>query len=461
MSQTILIVNRVVTNRIVLNVRLSTARYEVVQASDGRSALEIIQSQPIDLVMLDMDLPDMTGPELCRKIRRLPKGDALPVLVTTETDDLDLKMAALAAGADDYLQRHVDEKLLLARLRSLFRARATQAELLLRDGTARALGFAEKVSPFELPGHVGFIAQSGPKQRDILTALSDRTTHNMAGFTRLEALALPHDGGVPDVFIVVPDRYQHGTALSVLTELRSNPATRHSMVMVVLPSFAIDDSAIALDLGADDLMTDGFDCDEMALRLNALVQRKRQNDTLRAQVKDGLKAAVIDPLTGLYNRRYALSHLARIAEKSTETGKSFALMILDLDFFKQINDAHGHAVGDEVLCGVANRLKDNLRPFDLVARIGGEEFLVAIPNSHESRAVQAANRLCGIISESPFRLSQLGLEISVSISIGVAIGTPMCKTPEHISDLLKQADEALYGAKAQGRNKVTLRQTAA
>ena len=127
MSQNILIVNNVATNRIVLNVRLSTAQYTVVQAHSGRDALEILRNQPIDLVLLDMDLPDMTGPELCTKIRRLPNGINLPLLVSTETDDLRLKKAALSAGADDYLQRHVDEKLLLARVRSLFRPSCFQS----------------------------------------------------------------------------------------------------------------------------------------------------------------------------------------------------------------------------------------------------------------------------------------------------------------------------------------------
>jgi two-component system cell cycle response regulator len=279
--------------------------------------------------------------------------------------------------------------------------------------------------------------------------------------SRLEALGLASDEPVPDVFLVVADRDFHGASLSVLTELRSNPETRHSMVMMVLPGFAIDDSAIALDLGADDLVMDGFNPDELALRLNALVQRKRQNDALRARVKDGLKATVIDPLTGLYNRRYAISHLARVAETSTETGKSFAVMLLDLDHFKQINDTYGHAVGDDVLCAVAQRLQDNLRPFDLVARIGGEEFLVAMPNSPESQAIQAANRLCEIIAATPIRLPKHGVEVSISTSIGVAIGTPDCECPDRISELLQSADVALYRAKSDGRNQVLLSQTAA
>ena len=461
MTQSILIVNDVATNRIVLNVRLSTARYTVVQANNGADALDVLREQKIDMVLLDMDLPDMTGPELCARIRRLPMGREIPLLISTETNDLRLKKAALAAGADDYLQRPVDEKLLLARVRSLFRARATKAELQLRDGTARALGFAEGVSTFEMPGHVGLIAEGAKKRAEIQHNLTHKSRHAITPLSRLEALGLASDEPVPDVFLVVADRDFHGASLSVLTELRSNPETRHSMVMMVLPGFAIDDSAIALDLGADDLVMDGFNPDELALRLNALVQRKRQNDALRARVKDGLKAAVIDPLTGLYNRRYAISHLARVAETSTETGKSFAVMLLDLDHFKQINDTYGHAVGDDVLCAVAQRLQDNLHPFDLVARIGGEEFLVAMPNSPESQAIQAANRLCEIIAATPIRLPKHGVEVSISTSIGVAIGTPDCECPDRISELLQSADVALYRAKSDGRNQVLLSQTAA
>ena len=293
MTQSILIVNDVATNRIVLNVRLSTARYTVVQANNGADALDVLREQKINMVLLDMDLPDMTGPELCTRIRRLPMGREIPLLISTETNDLRLKKAALAAGADDYLQRPVDEKLLLARVRSLFRARATKAELQLRDGTARALGFAEGVSTFEMPGHLGLIAEDAKKRAEIQHNLTHKSRHAITPLSRLEALGLASDEPVPDVFLVVADRDFHGASLSVLTELRSNPETRHSMVMMVLPGFAIDDSAIALDLGADDLVMDGFNPDELALRLNALVQRKRQNDALRARVKDGRRRPLL------------------------------------------------------------------------------------------------------------------------------------------------------------------------
>lgn len=177
MTQSILIVNDVATNRIVLNVRLSTARYTVVQANNGADALDVLREQKINMVLLDMDLPDMTGPELCTRIRRLPMGREIPLLISTETNDLRLKKAALAAGADDYLQRPVDEKLLLARVRSLFRARATKAELQLRDGTARALGFAEGVSTFEMPGHLGLIAEDAKKRAEIQHNLTHKSRH--------------------------------------------------------------------------------------------------------------------------------------------------------------------------------------------------------------------------------------------------------------------------------------------
>jgi two-component system cell cycle response regulator len=245
-----------------------------------------------------------------------------------------------------------------------------------------------------------------------------------------------------------------------LSELRSRPKTKHSAILMMIPKDAREKSATALDLGANDLMIDGIDPEEMALRLKTQIRRKRQSDRLRETVRDGLRLAVIDPLTGLYNRRYAEPHLLRIAERARETGRPFAVMVLDLDRFKTINDTYGHSAGDVVLQEVAARIKDNLRGVDMVARIGGEEFLVVMPDTQLDQARMAAERLCRVVNEAPVATPNTQTAIPVSLSIGVAMGGLRDDT-QSVEQLIEFADRALYAAKSDGRNQVTFSRSAA
>ncbi|MEO0381111.1 MAG: diguanylate cyclase, partial [Pseudomonadota bacterium] len=202
------------------------------------------------------------------------------------------------------------------------------------------------------------------------------------------------------------------------------------------------------------------------VRLETLMARKRMSDALRDTVRSGIEAAVIDPLTGLHNRRYAMPHLARIAERAHKSKKPFAVMVADMDYFKQINDTHGHAAGDAVLIETAQRLRQNLRSVDLVARIGGEEFLIVMPGAALSNARKAAQRLCHMIRDTPFDIPGVDAQsIAATISIGLTVCDPTLKPapnlPMTAEALLDRADKALYEAKAEGRDRVTLVRPAA
>ena len=180
-----------------------------------------------------------------------------------------------------------------------------------------------------------------------------------------------------------------------------------------------------------------------------------------ATVRNGLEAAVSDPLTGLHNRRYAMPHLDRIARHVKKTGTPFAVLIADMDNFKRINDAYGHATGDAVLVEMSKRLRENLRAIDLIARIGGEEFLVVLPDTPLRNARNAARRLCKLVGETPFEISGGLKSIKATISIGLAIGGAACSDVKTAQQLLEEADKALYDAKMRGRNCVILSRPAA
>jgi two-component system cell cycle response regulator len=243
-----------------------------------------------------------------------------------------------------------------------------------------------------------------------------------------------------------------------VADLRSRMQSRHAAIALALHEADPDTAAMALDVGANDLLTLPLDPQETALRIMLHIQRKRRADDLRRAVNQGLRLAVTDPLTGLFNRRYALAHLDRIANQARETGRRFAVMVLDLDRFKTVNDTFGHAAGDAVLEAVAARLRDNMRPTDLVARIGGEEFLIALPDATIGTARIAAERLCRVVGETPVVLPGGAGAVQVTISVGLALGPTLAPdTGENAArDAFSRADAALLASKAEGRNQVTI-----
>lgn len=454
MTGRILIVDGVPTNRIVLRVRLSSAYYEVLQAGSGADALLSVRLQRPDLIIAAADLPDMTGEVLCQQIRALQVAPDTPVILIHPAPDRLQRMRALAAGADDMLSRPVDELVLLARLRSLLRARHAEDELRLRDDTRRALGLAEPPAELHCPARVAVVpVQADVSVKAVVSTLRARLPDRFEICSPDEALRLA--GGAPEVFVIVDTGSVAGAGLSLLTQLRASPPYRQSAIVYVTRAECRHEAASALDLGANDLLADGFDAEELILRLPKQIARKRTADRLRSNMRDGLRAAVTDPLTGLYNRRYVLPHLTRVADRAIEKARSYALLLLDLDHFKTINDAHGHAVGDAVLVEAARRMSANLRPSDLVARIGGEEFLVVMPDTSENTALLAAERLRSVISKTPFTVPGLpegGRQVTASI--GVALPRRTRAEPPEI--LLDRADRALYVAKNSGRNQVAL-----
>lgn len=338
----------------------------------------------------------------------------------------------------------------------------------MRDDTSRALGFAEEPADFGPPGRCVIVSTDGVASQNWMQKLRPHIRASLNHATPETALRDLAPGRVPDAFILILEEGDKlsGEVLRLLAAVRATAITRHAGILVIQPRPDPGLGAYALDLGADDLMTNGFNQAELVLRTKAMMRRKRIADKMRATVRTGLKAAVSDPLTGLHNRRYAMPHLARVAEHAKATGRSFAVMVADLDHFKQINDLYGHASGDAVLVEAARRLRENLRGVDLVARIGGEEFLIVMPATPFSEARVAASRLCRKIGGESFQIPGSQDAINVTISIGVTMGGlanvgSADGTQPDANQLLDAADKALYEAKLHGRNQVNLVRPAA
>jgi two-component system cell cycle response regulator len=448
MTGRILVVDDVATNRIIMKVKLAAACYQVLQADCGLAALKIAKAEQPDLIILDVLMPDMDGMAVCDQLKADPETADIPVILVTALADNSSKMRGLQRGADDFLTKPVDEIALLARVRSLLRAREIQRELRLREETCAELGFHEPAAGFEDASHIALIAPDPATALAWKRALEAQVKAKISILPRQAALADITAKNAPDVFVIASDLTHHNEGLRLLSDFRSRPASRHAATIMIVPTADSERAAIALDLGAGDILYDPFDAAELAVRIKTQLRRKRQSDRLRASVQIGLELAVTDSLTGLHNRRYAMHHLNRMLAAHPS---GVAVMMLDLDFFKSVNDRFGHAAGDRVLAVVAKRLRENVRGVDLLARLGGEEFLVAIPTCDAKQACDQAERLREVVCGTPIKILESDTPILVTISVGVALKIEATETAEV---LLLRADKALSGSKSEGRNVV-------
>lgn len=463
----ILIVDDTATNRIVYKVRLSEAFYEPLIATDGESGLRMAREEPPDLILLDLSLPDMPGAEMLRRLKADPLTQGIPVIALSATRTGEDRRQALAAGADDVMSKPLNESVLLARMRNLLRLRE-EARFVTRawgHQVPAMMGMAETTPPFEPAGTVALLASRPEVAQAWKDLLQPQMRDTLVVMTREQALALPptRDGSTPDVFVIQADLDSARTGLRLMTELGSHAGTRHSAVCIVTTGEDDQVTVMGFDLGADDVLASTV-CDrELAPRLRTLIRRKRQADRIRTTVEDGLRMAMIDPLTGVYNRRYAMPRLAGIAAQAASEASDFAVMVVDLDRFKSVNDHYGHAAGDAVLIEVARRLSDNLRISDLLARVGGEEFLVALPQTTLADAERVAERLRQVVGDEPVLLPS-GEKLRVTVSIGVALGHSAQEGADQateVSVMVDRADRALLAAKKAGRNVVNFSRSAA
>ena len=461
MSGRILIIDTVVTNRIVMKVKLLSAQYDVVACATQEEGFRSFVDQRPDLIIVNLSDPTEDNHSFCASLKNDPETADIAIIGTGVADTSRTRFAALDAGVDDILPHPVNDTFLLARIRSLLRTRHTPAELWMREETQSALGFEEKKTQFDVPLPITFLTDNVIANTAMITRLNRINPMGVTVQSFEEALRSDDNG--PDMFMIDGSNFRNprDDLFRLVADLRARNTTRLIPQMVILPVDAMEAAALALDLGADDVVTNMMSSDELRIRCTALTTRKRQQDQLRNRVQDGLTAAITDPLTGLYNRRYATPYLIEIAKQSKKTGQEFAVMMIDIDHFKIINDKYGHAAGDAVLVALSHRLRDNLRAVDLIARVGGEEFLVALPHSCAEQAQIAANRLCHLVNRTPFDIGVAYAPIDVTISVGVAVGGAAHSDMICADDMCHLADGALYAAKSAGRDQVSLVYTAA
>jgi two-component system cell cycle response regulator len=367
MGGRILIADDTVTDRIALKARLATARHRVTQARHGDELVAAMRAERPDVVLMDIDFPG-GGIAACKALKAHAGMREVPVILYGAPDETAARVAAFEAGAEECLTALPGENLLLALLRNLIRRQAELSELRHRQALHCSGALAETPVEYAARPRLTLVPTSpsdGPPWRaGVEAALPARITLASAA-TMLEAR------NPSDIYVIGVAPEQPGNALGLVAELRARSETRHAIVLLHNPGPSGDTADMALDFGADGILRGGFSPDELAARLHRLLSQKREMDRLRALVADQLDEALRDPLTGLFNRRYVDGYLARMMRDTGAATGGCALLLVDLDHFKAVNDRHGHLAGDDVLVEIARRLKDTLREIDLVARRSG------------------------------------------------------------------------------------------
>jgi two-component system cell cycle response regulator len=451
MTARVLVVDDVPANVKLLEARLSAEYFDVVTAVSGADALAVCERAECDVVLLDVMMPDMDGFEVCRRLKSNVATHHIPVVMVTALDQPSDRVRGLEAGADDFLTKPVSDVALIARVRSLSRLKLMTDELRMRALTSRDIGI-------ESPERDA-VADAGQGGRILIVDDRPTSSERIAGMLKKahtvdiqadpnEALFHAAEGNYD--LVIVSLGLENFDGLRLCSQIRSLDRTRNVAILAIADADNNARLVRGLEIGVNDYLMRPVDRNELMARVRTQVRKKRYTERLRDNVQMSIEMAITDALTGLYNRRYMESHVGTLVEQAASRGKPLTVLILDIDYFKSINDTHGHDAGDDVLREFALRIRKSIRGIDLACRFGGEEFVVLMPETDLAVATMVAERLRRRIASEAFAIQQSARSIEVTISIGIAA----LGRDDTAATLLKRADQALYRAKRDGRNRV-------
>lgn len=453
MSARILVVDDNPLNVKLLVAKLARDYYVVSVANNGLEGLEKAQQDKPDLILLDVMMPELNGFEVCQRLKSDPATAHIPVVMITALTEVTDRVKGLEAGADDFLNKPINDLALMARVRSLLRLKLIMDEWRLREGTAAELALpigSEGGGHLRVPPAKVLLVEDDPREADLIGSCCANENYQLSTEATIAAALENSQNSDHDIVTVSLDLKEED-GLMLVAHLRADERTRTLPIIMLADLQQMERIAKGLDLGANDYLVRPLEPSEFSARSRSLIRQKRHYDQLRKNYTQSLSLALVDPLTGAYNRRYLETHLPRMLQRSVADGRHLSLLYVDADRFSVINNTYDHDNGDVVLKEIVARMNRSLRPTDLIVRLGGEEFAVIMPETATSIAQSVAERLRENVEKQPVLLNN-GIQLTVTVSIGVAsLRLPQGETMEQ---LIKRADQAMFAAKNAGRNRV-------
>jgi two-component system cell cycle response regulator len=454
MSGRVLIVDDIELNVKLLEAKLASEYFDVLSAASGDAALQIAEAEAPDVILLDVMMPRMDGFEVCRRLKANPRTADVPVVMVTALSDTGDRLSGLEAGADEFLTKPVNDIALFARVRSLVRLKRMTDEWRVREEICGRFGgkFAAAAEEHGL-ARILIVEEDANVAANLAEALTPLTVSPRRAAACAEAMEQLDR----DLELVIASLSAPGVdALRLVVHCRAHDPSRHLPILLVAENSDLPLLAKGLDLGANDYLVRPVERNELLARCDTQIRRKRLQDRLNQNYQRSLSLALTDELTGLYNRRYLYAHLDQLLDRANRDGTRPAVLLFDVDHFKRVNDSHGHAAGDDVLRQISARAINSVRSSDLVARLGGEEFVVVMPATDLAIAAAVAERLRAAIARQPFVVRATAVTLPLTVSVGV---TTAAAGGEARDRILERADDALYEAKAGGRDRVVTRPT--
>jgi two-component system, cell cycle response regulator len=448
MTATILIVDDLDANVKLLEAKLLSEYYTVLTATNGLQALKTLEQNKVDIVLLDVMMPEMDGFETCKKIKSNPKTTHIPVVMVTALTDIEDRIKGLEAGADEFLTKPINDTALFARVKSLTRMKTVIDELKLRNETAAELGgqVIELKENFS-NSKILLLDDDVIQAKNIKASLSSLSK-------QVQILSSPDDidslgSFIPDL-VIISCQIDVEDPLRIGVMLRSKPVFKNSVLMLLAEEENISMVIKGMELGINDYFIYPVDESELQARVKTQLRRKQYQDDLRTELEESVDLSTKDGLTGVFNRRYFDIHIKQMSEKSKDSGQKMCMMMLDMDHFKKVNDTYGHQAGDAVLRKLSETLKSSFRVTDLIARYGGEEFVVLLNKVELKDGKRIAEKTRAAIEAIDFVVPGQKQPLKETTSIGIA----ELNSDESVEELIGKVDKALYEAKETGRNKV-------
>jgi len=421
-SHILLVVDDRPENLVAMEALLEDGDWAVRSVDCGTAALQCLLDEDVELVLLDVQMPNMDGFEVARLMRGSPRTRFTPIIfVSAIAHTQEAVLRGYAAGAVDFILKPFDPQVLRHKIQSLLKLERNRRDLLqltLQLDSARAFNSSLLENAAEgilVVGEEGRISFANPAMARMLHAA-------VADLVGTELLTYLHEPPITCAW-KLSDFYRHWK--------RNEPYRLHDASLRTL-----DGEVIPAALSCAPLPRLQRSMVVIILDMSAVSR-------LHAQLEF---QAITDSLTGLLNRRGFHQALESALARTERSGRRMAVLYLDLDGFKRINDSLGHDAGDRVLCQVAEKLKSGLRPYDTLARMGGDEFTALLDSlGHPEDAARVAEKLIELVS---VRHSVDGVDITLGASVGIAC-FPECG--QTVDGLLRAADMAMYAAKHAGR----------